>query len=616
MFKFRSLVTVMGIALLAALLVACSTDDAATAVPPSAPDIPDTPVPAATAASTAPEPTAVGPAPTSVPVIAPTPIVITPTPQPDTKVVPEGTLTILSPSLKGLPAAGIPFNGPGGIRRDYVHYTFDTPLWTTPEGAWFGRLAESWEIAADGSSLTFKIRQGIPFHNHRGDWGEVTAEDLKWSLENAGSSGSSHIRSSAYRLIKSYEIPDPYTLKLEVNPQEALLMQGSMGPYRGIGVASKAYIDSVGEDTAGEEWVGTGPWRHVKTRPGESLEFEAVDGHHFKTPVFKNLVVLAVPETASQIAAIRAGEADMSNLAVNFLPEVQAAGLKVITAGEGGGQVRIKLGGQHLPSRAGTSNPGCPGEFDLTCGEFNTDAAPWIGDPNNATDWGNALKVREAMTLAVDKQEIWETVYEGVGRVAVIEQNSPDFRQDLFPAYGFDPTRAKQLLTEAGYPNGFEFNLVFEVEDFAEDLAAQAVQQMYNDVGITMHLKAGIDARPASVDRTFGTVEAEADLGRGSSAYEETFTWWQGKSHSLTDNLSTAEHTFLDQTSDLASITFDSAEREKLNLEIQQFLYDSYFSIPIVYLPILVVAGPKIGDYPYPFGGRSLPGISFVTKAK
>ena len=621
MLKIRTGSIFVGIAVLALMLVGCGAAATSTPVPTKAPAQPQAPAPAATVAP-GPAPTAVvpgapAPAATTAPAFAPTPISVTATPATVVAAKPEGTLVIINPSLKGLPVAGLPFNGPGGVRRDIVHYTFDTPLWATPDGTWYNRLAESWTIAADGSNITIFMKKGVQFHD---GWGEVTAADLQWSLENAAAPGSGHIRSSAYRLIKGFQQPDPYTLVIETNPKNVLQMQGSFGPYRGIGVVSTKYIAAVGEDEAAQEWVGSGPWRHLTTRPGDLMTFEAVENHHFRTPAFKELTVRAISEPAAQLATIRTGEADMSNLPVNFLGEALLAGLNVIEAGEGGGQVRIKLGGQYLPDR-GESDAGCSGEggeagFTDNCGHFDTDAAPWIGDINDPADWENARKVREAMTLAVDKQEIWLTIYGGIGRVATLETNTPDFNPVLFPPYEFNPTRARQFLAEAGWADGFEFDLVFEVEDFAEDLVAQAVQAMFADVGIKMKLKAGVDARPASVDRTFGSVKAEADLGRGSSAYSEIFGWWQGKSHSNTDNLSTSELRLLDQLSDDASTTLDFAARTKLNVEIQQILYDNFFSLPIVYLPILVVTGPRVDDYPFPFGGRTLPGISFATKAE
>ena len=620
MLKIRTGSILVGIAVLALLLVGCGTTATSTPVPTLAPEQPKAPEPVPTAM--APEPTAMVPgAPepdaTSVPPIAPTPLSVTATPVTIAPVTPSGSLVIINPSLKGLPVAGLPFNGPGGVRRDIVHYTFDTPLWATPDGTWYNRLAESWTIAADGTNITFILKKGIQFHD---GWGEVTAADLQWSLENASAPGSGHIRSSAYRLIQGYQQPDPYTLVIETLPKNVLQMQGSMGPYRGIGVVSTKYIEAVGEDEAAQNWIGTGPWRLLEIRPGDLMTFEAVDNHHFRTAAFRDLTVRAISEPAAQLAAIRTGEADMSNLPINFLGEALLAGLNVIQAGEGGGQVRIKLGGQHLPERA-ESDAGCEGEggeagFTNNCGHFDTDAAAWIGDPNDPVDWENARKVREAMTLAIDKVELWQTIYGAIGRVATLESNTPDFNGDLFPPYEFNPARSRELLAEAGWPNGFEFDLVFEVAAYAEDLTAQALQSMFADVGITINLKAGIDSRPASVDRTFGTEKAEAVLSRGSSAYSEIFGWWQGKSHSNTDNLSTSEFQLLDELSDLASVTFDSAARTELNVEIQEILYDGFYSLPIVYLPILIVTGPRIADYPFPFGGRTLPGISFATKAE
>ena len=427
--------------------------------------------------------------------------------------------------------------------------------------------------------------------------------------------GSSHPGAAAFRLITSFTIPDPYTLVLEMNPEDIFSLERSLGPYTGLGIVSKSYVEAVGRDQAAADWVGSGPWRHIQTQQGVAITFEAETGHCFKTPEFASLEVLQVVDQATQLAAIATGQADLANLRFDFLDNALSFGLQVLEVADGG-TVKIKLGVQHLPSRALPDNPGCPDlPFDETCGEFNTDAAPWIADPNDPADWENALKVRKAMNLAIDKETIRQTIYGGVGRVSAIDSNTPSYDGVAFPPYPYDPEQARQLMAEAGYPDGFAMDLPFSLGIYSEDDAAQAVQQMWGaELGITVNLQPGVSDFPATVARTFGTSGPEASLRRLSSSYLETYLW-AATTVSTTSYLSVAEHTTIDILTAAAGITFDPAARHLVNLEIQQFLYNNYLSVSLVFLPNLLMAGPQVGEYTYPFGGVMLPGVEFITKA-
>ena len=308
--------------------------------------------------------------------------------------------------------------------KGYMTLLYDFLVGTNADGSLSTEngVAERWEMSADGRTWTFRLRRGIKFH----DGTDLTAEDAKWSLEMVTKPDS--VAAFAARLrgaIEEMQVVDPYTLVIRTKSPTIFLAQDlSMGTgYEGA-ILPKHYYERVGTDGFATKAVGSGPYKWVKGVTGSSLELEAVDRHWAEgVPKFKTVTYRVIPEESTRIAMMQTGEADIVGISRERVPELQARGFKVFVKERG-------------------SVMGC---------YFHQQ---WEDVP--VAD----KRVRQALNLAINREELAQFIFAGQAKlVAMYPIGSfavaAGADQSLQP-YPYDPNRAKQLLKEAGYANGFE----------------------------------------------------------------------------------------------------------------------------------------------------------------
>ena len=286
-------------------------------------------------------------------------------------------------------------------------------------------LALSWKAGADGKSWTFKLRPGVKFH----DGSEMTAEDVQFTLME----GFRRPKAKASRVrqfrkgIKDVQVVDRHTVTvITARPWPTFPHDMSFQPgIEGI-VLPKAYIEKVGWDGFAQNPVGTGPWKFVKHEVGNFIEFEAVKDHWRASPKFDRLRTVLVKEAATRVAMLKTGQVDVARISLDEVQEVSKAGFKIAEDPQPT-SVRIHLYATYY------------------------DKAGPVKD----------VRVRQALNLAVNRQEIVDTLLHGKGKPAAVFPSSPisiGFPADLKP-YPYDPAKARKLLAEAGYPNGFSIKL-------------------------------------------------------------------------------------------------------------------------------------------------------------
>ena len=286
-------------------------------------------------------------------------------------------------------------------------------------------LALSWKPGEDGKSWTFKLRPGVKFH----DGSEMTAEDVQFTLME----GFRRPKAKASRVrqfrkgIKDVKVVDRHTVTvITAKPWPTFPYDMSFQPgIEGI-VLPKAYIKKVGWDGFAQKPVGTGPWKFVKHEVGNFIEFEAVKDHWRKSPNFDRLRTVLVKEAATRVAMLKTGQVDVARISLDEVQDVTKAGFKIAEDPQPT-SVRIHLYATYY------------------------DKAGPVKD----------VRVRQALNLAVNRQEILDTLLHGKGKPAAVFPSSPisiGFPADLKP-YPYDPAKAKKLLAEAGYPNGFSIKL-------------------------------------------------------------------------------------------------------------------------------------------------------------
>jgi peptide/nickel transport system substrate-binding protein len=307
---------------------------------------------------------------------------------------------------------------------------FAGPLWdwlTTVDtkGNLSPGLATSWTSSPDARVWTLKLRRGVKFH----DGSEMTAEDVKFTLRDGfGRPKAKSSRSKQFRKkIKAVEVVDRYTAKVIMQkawPTFAHDVSNQPGT-EGI-VLPKKYIEKVGWKTYGRNPVGTGAFKFVRHETGNIVEFAAVKDHWRYKPQFDKLQILLVPEAATRVAMLRTGQVDVAGVSLDDAPGLSEKGFKFARDPQAS-SVRIHLYGTYYEKAGPTGK----------------------------------LKVRKALNLAINRDELVKTLFRGAGKPAAvfpISELSIGFPKGLKP-YPFDPAEARKLLAEAGYPNGFKIKL-------------------------------------------------------------------------------------------------------------------------------------------------------------
>jgi len=189
-------------------------------------------------------------------------------------------------------------------------------------------VAEHWEMSPDGKTWTFKLRQGIRFH----DGSELTSADTKWSLEMMLKPDSVAAFAARLRkLIAEIATPDAHTMVIHTKTP-AIFLANDLSLATGYegAILPKAYYEKVGQDGLGAKPVGSGPYKWVHAVTGSSLELEAVDQHWAEgVPRFKTVTYRVVPEESTRIAMLHTGEADVAGISLERVAELQQAGFKI-----------------------------------------------------------------------------------------------------------------------------------------------------------------------------------------------------------------------------------------------------------------------------------------------
>ena len=305
-------------------------------------------------------------------------------------------------------------------------------------------LAESWLLSEDQRTYEFKLREGLKFHN--GD--PFTAEDVKFSFERA--KGSRILREK----VRAIEIVDPHRVRFHLHEPWPDFMSFYGTIVTGAGwIVPKKYVEQVGPDGFKKHPIGLGPYRFVSQTPGIELVMEAFEGYWRKTPSVKRLVFKSVPEATTRLAMLKRGEVDVAYL----LDAPEARELQRDP------QFRLAFSG-------GIAN------FYLDFLEQWDPKSPW-----------HDVRVRKAASLALDRKAISEAETLGASKpVGSVVPSAFEFALPFEPD-PYDPAKAKQLLKEAGYPNGFDAGEFHQLPPYFS--MGEAIMDYLRQVGIRMTMK-------------------------------------------------------------------------------------------------------------------------------
>ncbi len=553
-------------------IVLCTLALIACAQPAPAPS--PSPAPSPTPAP-APAP-APSPAPSPAPAPKPAPVVAKPFNQ-------ELIVTTTAYSREvGLPHLGTAVDN--NIWQSVYEYLM---YWDYKTGKLVPGLADRWEVNADSTQYTYYLHKGVQWQK---GVGEFTAEDVKFTFELCMRKDSIHTRAEQWRSeIKSMVIENPYKIVINLNYPDWQFYTDLVNFRPTFPIVSKRYVQNVGETAASDYPVGTGPYQVVAHQPGDFVKLEAVPNHWRAVPDFKYITIKPVPEESTRIAMLKTGEADVIRVGPDKVPGLKAAGFN-IAAAPGGWTYWIMPGSMPLP----------------TDPAFKEAAKqPWWADPADTAAWDKALKVRQAMNLAVNRQEINNKLFQGTavllgvapcgtpGQLGGYEDPS------RWPAYPYDPTKAKQLLAEAGYPKGFDITMILLNNPGRADSVdlAEAVAIYWEAIGLKVK-RVPMDwavLRPINRDRK-NFFQA---FTVGSQAYAEPAVpeWRQGSSFGGGSHWA-ANIKELDDLAVAAYNQTDAVKRREAAIKYADRAYQLYNTVPLMAVSNIWATSKRVKDWP------------------
>ena len=283
-----------------------------------------------------------------------------------------------------------------------------------------GDLAENWDVSEDGLTWTFYLRKGVKFHNGK----ELTATDVKASYDRLLNEDDPVRYTSTMNIIESCEIIDDYTVTLSTAEPSAALLPNLL--HRANTILDADYIEQYGKDlgTTAESINGTGPYKVTTWNRDELMVLEANEDYFGGAPLTKTINIEIVPEASSRAIALETGAADIADglTGEDMLRFKETEGFKVDIYGGIG---------THL--------------YQFNC----------------ANEYVSNVKVRQAIIYAVDMETIVQTLYSQKEETVCDAPLNPNVwgysSQGVAP---YDPEKAKELLAEAGYPDGFDMSIM------------------------------------------------------------------------------------------------------------------------------------------------------------
>jgi len=351
---------------------------------------------------------------------------------------------ILSFGLAGNPDTLDPQKTSGTLTFQVVKSFYDTLAEPDTTGKIVPALAESWSVSADGLVWTFKLRQGVVFHNGQA----FTSKDVKATFDRIKNEAFASPKRSEFAPIKTVTTPDAKTVVFTLGAPYAPLLSSLASGWGAI--LPSGLIES--GHNFGAEPVGTGPFKFTKWVRDNKISMVKNDNYWIKgLPKLAGVDFNIVPERSVQIQGLLSGAIE----AVEF---VDPEDLPVLRANN---KVAIK---KELTSL-------------IMVMAMNCSRAPF-----------NDLRVRQAVNYAVDKQLVLDVAYGGgkVGSTFLDTGNA--YYTDYSSLYPYNPEKAKQLLKEAGVGN--KELTIYVAQNYPLHVkAAELIQQMLADVGMNVKLQ-------------------------------------------------------------------------------------------------------------------------------
>jgi peptide/nickel transport system substrate-binding protein len=413
-------------------------------------------------------------------------------------------------------------------------------------------LAEHYEFSEDAKQATFRLRPDVKFHNGQ----PVTAEDVKFTYENYRGAKADVLKGMTERI----EIVDERTIRFHFKQPflDFPLIFGSANVGGAGWIVPAKYYQQVGADAFKQKPIGAGPYKLVRQEPGSKVELEAFDGYYRPVHI-KQLTMISIPEASTRVAMLERGEADIIYMVPGELIE------------------RVKGNRQLMLA------PVLSGSWWL---EF-----PGFQDPKNPF---HDVRVRQAVSLALDRRAINEAEAGGMGKIHGNWINNDVQYAIDWPEFERDVPRAKQLMREAGFPDGFDVDWLTPVPAYYS--RGERVIAQLREIGIRARLQ--VMERGIFLQRLQGSLKDWPGVqiilngariaGSWSFWYEAYFKCGGFNSR---DRICVPA---LDAKFEQYERSVDTAERQRLAEEVQRGILENHYLVPVFRHAFVNAIGPRV----------------------
>jgi peptide/nickel transport system substrate-binding protein len=419
-----------------------------------------------------------------------------------------------------------------------------------PAGINTPSLAESFTQSKDLLTYEFVIRKGVKFHN-----GEpVTAADVKFSFDRYKGAGAKLLKER----VREIQIVDPGRVRFHLKEPwpDFMTFYGTSATGSGW-IVPKAYVEKVGDDGFKRAPIGAGPYKFVSFNPGVELVLEAWDGYWRKTPNIKRLVLRSLPEETTRAAALKKGEVDIAYLLTGPVAEdiQRTPGFKLVAPKESQGTFWLDLPDQWDPK------------------------SPW-----------HDIRVRRAASLSIDRKALNQAETLGFSYpTGSLIPRALEFSK-FFEPDPFDPARAKKLMAEAGYPNGFDAGDFYPWPPYFS--MGEALVAYLQNIGIRSKVRTMERAAMTTAWREKKLKNIIVGItGAGGNAATRLDAYVSKNGIYTSGVLPEVEDLFQRQARET-----DPKRREALIHQIQQILYDRVMYVPIYELAFIWGVGPSVEE--------------------
>ncbi|MDP9371539.1 MAG: ABC transporter substrate-binding protein [Chloroflexota bacterium] len=410
-------------------------------------------------------------------------------------------------------------------------------VWVDFTGNIAPRLAEKFE-RPDPTSYVFTLRQGVRFHNGE----ELTSDDVKYTIERLLSPELKSPRAGRLDMVKSIETPDKYTARFLLKEPFTPFLDRLAGGW--AYVVNKKAVDAAAGDYTHKP-VGTGPFKYGDWKTGDRATLERNDAYWGDKPLLDRVVFRPIPDQNTRLVELESGGLD-------YMMDVPPEEIK---------RLRDEKRLQVFEAPA----------INYSYLAYNVKKAPFQDNP----------KLRKALAHAINRKEINDVIYQGLGRPAITSLTPESWGHNPnVEAYAYDPSRAKALLGESGYRGG-DIELSCSEDPLVRRTAERIQAQAKENLGLTVTIKALEFGGFLNYIRT-GEHQMFLLAWNGSVDPDSiVFPLFATKNHGAAGNRAFYSNPQVDKLLDDAQKAPDQERRKAMYQEAQKLIADDAPHVPI-----------------------------------